>query len=49
MDVEPIRDRAQARSIEIDHHEGVLLMQRFDDRRADLTGSDHEDLHARGG
>jgi hypothetical protein len=47
--VEVVGDRAQACAIEIDHHEVVLLLQRLNDRRADLAGSDHDDLHARGG
>ena len=36
---------AEAGRLEVHHGQVVLVVERLDDRRADLTGADHEDLH----
>ena len=47
-DVVALREGREPLLVEVDHRQLVLVVQRFDDRRADLAGADDEDLH-RGG
>ena len=46
-DVVALRDRGQPLLVEVDHGQLVLVVERLDDRRADLAGADDEDLHRR--
>ena len=44
-DVEPARQRLQTRGLGVDHRDLVLLVERLDDRGADLARADEEDPH----
>ena len=46
-DVEAARQRLEARDLAVEHGHLVLLVERLDDRGADLAGADEEDPHER--
>ena len=46
-DVVALRDRREPLLVEVDHRQLVLVVERLDDRRADLARADDEDLHRR--
>jgi hypothetical protein len=44
-----VSEVVQAPRVEVEQRELVLVVERLDDRRADLSGADDEHLHAPGG